>query len=378
MLAWVISRSAGRQRVEILKALAARAGLLILDEPTSVLAPPEMGDLFGLLRRFAAGGGAVLLITHKLREAREISERVTVLRAGRLVFHGRTADTTDDELTRHMIGQSLPLATASPLRPAVADDAPTALRVDRLCVSAADPRAALHDVSFQVRRGEILGIAGVEGNGQQTLFDALNGMSDPTSGSIEMLGEETTHAGPRRLRRLPLGRIPEDRHAAGLMLGLSVEDNLVLNDYDRPPLSRWGWRRGGAIRARTRELLGRFDIRVPGEARAVAARALSGGNQQKLVLARELQARPALLIAANPARGLDLGAVGYIHGQLRRQREDGAAILLISSDLDETLALSDRVAVLCRGRIVGIVPARENQRDRIGAMMAGVAGGDKE
>ena len=360
----------GRQRVEILKALAAGARLLILDEPTAVLSPPEVADLFAVLRRFTAGGGAVLLITHKLREVREISARVSVLRSGRLVFGRATADTTEAELVQQMVGRAVSLDTgADPARQRAAADAPTALRLENLSVEA-EGREALHDLSLQVRRGEILGIAGVEGNGQQTLFDALGGIRHPSAGRIEILGEDTTHFPPRRLRRLSLGRIPEDRHTTGLMLDLSIEDNLILADYDRPPLSRRGWRRAGQVRARTRDLFRRFDIRAPGL--RTTTRTLSGGNQQKIILARELHHDPALLVVANPVRGLDIGATEYVYGQLRRQREAGAAVLLISSDLEEVLALSDRVAVLYRGRLMGTVEAEESQRDRIGSMMAGV------
>ena len=312
----------------------------------------------------------MLLITHKLREVREISERVSVLRGGRLVFAGRTAATTEGQLVQEMVGRAVSLGTDTSVPPAaVAADAPIALSVRNLSVDA-EGREALHDVSLEVRRGEILGIAGVEGNGQQTLFDALGGIRRASAGRVEMLGQDTTRATPRQLRHLSLGRIPEDRHATGLMLDRTVEDNLILRHYDRPPLSRLGWRREGQVRLRTRELFRRFDIRAPGLRTVV--RTLSGGNQQKIILARELHENPALLIVANPVRGLDIGATEYVYGQLRRQREAGAAVLLISSDLEEILTLSDRIAVLYRGRLMGTVEASEAQRDRIGSMMAGV------
>ena len=313
----------------------------------------------------------MLLITHKLHEVREISSRVSVLRGGRLVFSGPTDATTEDELVQHLVGRPVSLhAGAGDVRPARAPNAATALRVENLSVDA-QGREALHAISLQVGSGEILGIAGVEGNGQQTLFDTLGGIRRASAGRIEMLGEDTTLATPRRLRHLSLGRIPEDRHATGLMLGLSVADNLILRHYNDPPLSRRGWRRNGQVRARTRDLFRRFDIRAPGLRTPV--RALSGGNQQKVVLARELHENPKLLIVANPVRGLDIGATEYVYGQLRRQRDAGAAILLISSDLEEILNLSDRVAVLYRGRLTSSVVASEGRRDQIGSMMAGVA-----
>jgi ABC-type uncharacterized transport system ATPase subunit len=360
----------GRQRVEILKALSAGARLLILDEPTAVLSPPEVAGLFDILRRFVAGGGAVLLITHKLREVREISTRVSVLRAGRLVFGSRTDETTEAGLAEQMVGRPVALTTgADPERGQVAADAPVVLRVSNLAAGAGG-RAALHDVSLAVRRGEILGIAGVEGNGQQTLFDVLGGVRHPAEGRIEIVGTDTTRFNARRLRRLSLGRIPEDRHTTGLLLDLSIEDNLILRHYDRPPLSRWGWRRRWQVQARARSLFRRFDIRAPSLRTTV--RVLSGGNQQKIVLARELHENPALLIVANPVRGLDIGATEYVYGQLQEQRKAGAAILLISSDLEEILALSDRVAVLYGGRLLGTVEASESRRNQIGSLMAGI------
>ena len=361
----------GRQRVEILKALDGGARLLILDEPTAVLSPPEVADLFAILRRFTAGGGAVLLITHKLREVREISARVSVLRAGRLVFGKPTHETTEAELIQQMVGRPVSLnADMAPARLDVSPEAPAVLRVEHLSVGGEDSEA-LRDISLHVRSGEILGIAGVEGNGQQPLFDTLTGVRHPSSGRIEILGKDTTRLTPRQLRHLSLGRIPEDRHTTGLMLGLSVEDNLILDDYDCPPLSRRGWRRDGQVRARTRELFRRFDIRAPGL--NTITRTLSGGNQQKIIIARELHDAPALLIVANPVRGLDIGATEYVYGQLRRQREAGAAILLISSDLEEILGLSDRVAVLYRGRLMGTMEASRDRRDEIGSLMAGIS-----
>jgi simple sugar transport system ATP-binding protein len=361
----------GRQRVEILKAVDGGARLLILDEPTAVLSPPEVADLFDFLRRFIEGGGAALLITHKLREVREISHRVSVLRAGRLVFNGLTGATTEQELVRHLVGRDVSLAESpGQARTPPQENAPTRLRVADLSVATAG-REALHDISLEVRRGEILGIAGVEGNGQETLFDALGGLQRVSAGHVEMLGEDTTHATPARLRRLSLGRIPEDRHATGLLLDLNIEANLILNLYNRAPYSSAGWRRDGPIRTLTRDLFLRFDIRAPGLQTIV--RSLSGGNQQKIILARELHRNPALLIVANPVRGLDIGATEYVYGQLRKQREAGAAILLISSDLEEILNLSDRVAVLYRGKLMGTLDAAQASRDRVGSMMAGFA-----
>ncbi len=359
-----------QQRVEIVKALYRGARLLILDEPTAVLTPPEVERLFGVLRRLVTSGRAVLLISHKLDEVMAISQRVSVLRDGRLIATLNTAETSPDALARLMVGRTVMLPALHPDAPTPQhrDDQP-ALRIENLSVPPVQGHDTLRDVSLNVYPGEILGIAGVDGNGQRALLETLCGIRKPASGAIHLLGHETTHLAPRQIAALNIGRIPDDRQTMGLLLDMPIRDNLILQNYDRAPLAWRGWRRPAQIGAFARELVSRFDIRVPGLATPV--RKLSGGNQQKVILAREMHHDPRVLIVANPTRGLDIGATEYVYQQLLRQREQGAAILLISSDLEEVLALSDRVAVMYEGAIVGTLPAAEASRDQVGLMMGG-------
>jgi simple sugar transport system ATP-binding protein len=361
-----------QQRVEILKTLAADARVLILDEPTAVLAPPEVEELFALLRRLTADGRAVLLITHKLPEVKQFSQRVSVLRGGRLIATHRTDEVTESQLVQEMVGRAVSLDVGRAARSHRRGPTP-ALRTIDLEVEEGDAGESLHGLSLEVFPGEILGVAGVEGNGQRALFEAVCGLRQAKSGMIEILG----HGGrpsPREARRLPIGRIPEDRATTGLLPEMSVAENLILRGYDRPPLSAYGWQRAGAIAERTRRLYAEFDMRASGLDAAVGR--LSGGNQQKIILARELSTEPELLVIANPVRGLDIGVTEYVYRLLAAQSERGCAVLLISCDLEEIMALSDRVAVLYRGELMGIVKTEESRRLEIGRMMAGVRVGE--
>ncbi len=355
-----------QQRVEILKALYRGADLLILDEPTAVLTPQEVHELFGILRGLAGEGRAVLFISHKLDEVMAVSHRVTVLRAGRVAGSAATGDVDVATLARLMVGRDVHPPRAA--RGTSAGD--VILDVDAL--EADDDRGlpGLRGVSFAVRAGEIFGIAGVDGNGQRELAEVVMGLRPARAGRVRIPGDGTARlaAGGSRVRRV--GHIPEDRNRTALVGLFTVAENLVLKRFREAPFTRRGLLDPRAIRRQAETLMHDFDIRAAGPGAPV--RTLSGGNQQKVVLARELAARPRLLVAAQPTRGLDIGATEYVHRRLLQEREAGHAVLLISTDLDEILALSDRVGVLSAGRLAAVLPAAEATRDRLGPLMAGL------
>jgi simple sugar transport system ATP-binding protein len=351
-----------QQRVEILKALSRDCRILILDEPTAVLVPNEVSALFDTLRSLVADGLSVVFISHKLAEVRAISDRVSVLRRGRLV--GTVAGSTDErELARMMVGRP----TFGVERPTDANPpskTPT-LRIRGLHVAGTHGLPALTDVSLDVGAGEILGVAGVSGNGQTELVELLSGMRPPTGGSVTVGGAEVAGLDPARMMSAGVGRIPEDRHAS-LIGDLSVAYNLVLERLD-------DFRSGGriderSVRDHATELMRRFDIRAGPDDPVTT---LSGGNIQKVLLARVLSRDPRVLVVSQPTRGLDVGATEYVRSQLLARRADGAAILLVSEDLDELLALADRLVVLYEGRVVGEMPAAEADIDQLGMLMAG-------
>jgi len=363
-----------QQRIEIVKALYGGAQLLILDEPTAVLTPPEVLSLFNILRRLTAAGRAALLISHKLEEVMAISQRVSVLRDGQRVVTVNAADSSPAELAQWMIGRPVSLMIDQAVDRSVdvvgKNTQPT--RIELAHVSVPPPldqrdRERLSDVSLMIEAGEILGIAGVDGNGQRALFEALCGLRTPNAGTIRQLGSDTTHWTARQVAALDIGRIADDRQTMGLLLAMPVRDNLTLRQLQ--PLAWHGWLRPAQSRAFARNLMRAFTIRAASDSTPV--RALSGGNQQKVILARELAGNPAALIVANPTRGLDIGATEYVHQQLREQRDRGAAVLLISSDLEEIFALSDRIGVLYSGKLIGLLSAAEADRQRIGLLMGG-------
>ena len=360
------------QRVEILKVLFRGARLLVLDEPTAVLSPPEVDELWGVLRRLRADGGTIVLITHKLDEVMEISDTVTVMRHGRTVARLRTAATTPEEIARIMVGRDVTLvgaATGRDVLPPVATSAGgAALEVRDLVVAAPGRPRALDGVSFAVAPGEILGIAGVEGNGQTELLEAIAGLHAPVSGTIRLGARDVTRADVRARAAAGLSHIPEDRHERGLVLDYSVADNLILGLQHA--YSRGITLDSGRIARDADQRIRDFDIR-PGEP-GLAARSLSGGNQQKIVIAREMTGRDySVLLAAQPTRGVDVGAIEFIHARLREARAAGKAILLVSADLAEVLALSDRVAVMYGGRIVAVLPRGEATEETLGPYMTG-------
>lgn len=356
-----------RQRVEIIKALYRGAALLILDEPTAVLTPQEANDLFVTLQQMKQDGHALIFISHKLREVVAISDRISVLRGGRLVATVPNQGVTRAMLARMMVGRDVLLDRAH--KPLEAGPVRLALRsVSALNVTG---QAALRNVTLEVHAGEILGVAGVSGNGQRELAEVVAGLRPLTGGSVELDGRNVSAWSPGKRTDAGLAYIPEERMHDGIVQEFSVAQNLVLQDYDHPPISRGLFLNFNAIAARGRELVSAFNIRTPSI--DTPTRSLSGGNIQKLILARELSRNPKVLVAAQPTRGVDIGATEYIHQRLLEQRAQGTATLLISEDLDEILALADRIAVIYEGRIMDIVPREQATAERLGLLMAGVA-----
>ena len=354
-----------QQRVEILKALHRQAEILILDEPTAVLSPPEVERLFEIIRGLRGQGRAIVFISHKLREVLEIADRVTVLRRGRVVGSTTPAEATEASLAAMMVGRPVLLRIEkAPARPGG-----EVLSVRDLRVRDGRGSVAADRLSLEIRAGEILGIAGVEGNGQTELVEAITGLRHVEAGRIVLAGRDVTNAGPRTLVDAGVSHVPEDRHKHGLVLAHPLADNLVLSRFDRVPFARGLRVIVAAIRSFARRLVGEFDIRAPSV--EVPAAALSGGNQQKAVLARELSRPVRLLVAAQPTRGVDVGSTELIHRTIVAARDGGAAVLLVSAELDEVLALADRVAVLYRGRIVETVDAATVDRGRLGVLMGG-------
>jgi general nucleoside transport system ATP-binding protein len=336
-----------QQRVEILKALYRGAEILILDEPTAVLTPQEATDLFEILRTLVREGMSVIFISHKLNEVLAIADRITVLRRGKRVDTIPREGATEQGLARMMVGREVLLRVEK--KPAEPEE--TLLGVEDLYVSDERDLPAVRGVSFDVRAGEIVAIAGVDGNGQTELVEALTGLRKPSEGRIVVAGEDVTTSAPRDHLDAGLGHIPEDRLRRGLVLEFSLAENLALHDYRKPPNSRFGWLQPRRIISWARRLLREFDVR--GGSAESRASTLSGGNQQKVVVAREVARDPRVLIAAQPTRGLDVGAIEFVHRRLVQERDEGRAILLVSLELEEVLSLADRILVIYEGRIVG-------------------------
>jgi ABC-type uncharacterized transport system ATPase subunit len=336
-----------QQRVEILKALYRRADILILDEPTAVLTPQEATELFGILRSLRQEGLAIVFISHKLNEVLEIADRVTVLRRGKMIETVPAEGATREGLARLMVGREVLLRVEKP----PAKPGESLLEVED--VSVADDRGlpAVRDVSFEVRAGEIVGIAGVDGNGQSELIDGITGLRGLESGRVSVGGRDVGDRGARAVIDAGVGHIPEDRHRYGLVLDFTLAENLALQDYRKEPDSRFGWLFPSRLIARARKLLQEFDVR--GGTPQTRAGALSGGNQQKVVVAREVDRDPRVLIAAQPTRGLDVGAIEFVHRRLVEERDEGRAVLLVSLELEEIISLADRILVMYEGRIVG-------------------------
>ena len=358
-----------QQRVEILKALNHDAELLILDEPTAVLTPQEIDALMQIMRSLAASGKSILFITHKLKEVKAVADVITVIRQGEVV--GR-AEPTDSEarLASMMVGRDVNLTVDK------ADAAPgeDVLTITDLVVRDDRGLPAVNGVSLTVRAGEIMALAGVQGNGQTELVEAIAGMRRVESGTVTLRGRDITNHSPRQVLDAGLGHVPEDRHLHGLVLSMSVADNLVLNTPRRAPFARHGSRNLAAVSANAEELVARFDIRTTSTQALVSS--LSGGNQQKVIVARELSRPLSVFVASQPTRGLDVGSIEYVHRQIVNQRDEGRGVLIVSSELDEVMALGDRIAVMHAGRISGVV-APTTSRETIGLLMAGVGGTDE-
>jgi general nucleoside transport system ATP-binding protein len=354
-----------QQRVEILKALYRGAEVLILDEPTAVLTPQEASELFEILRSLKAQGKSIIFISHKLNEVLEIADRITTLRRGVVVGTVPAAGATEEGLARMMVGREVLLRVdKKPPQPG----APL-LQVENLHVIDDRGLDAVRDVSLEVRGGEIVGIAGVDANGQSELIDAISGLRPVKSGRIMVDGEDITHAHAKDALDAGIGHIPEDRHRRGLVLPFTLAENLALSSYRKQPYSRWSFLNLRSIFARARRLLKEFDVRGGGP--YTPAFALSGGNQQKVVLAREIDGNPKVLIAAQPTRGLDVGAIEFVHRRLVEQRDAGRALLLVSLELEEILSLSDRILVIYEGRIVGEFPPTTTEEELGFAMTGG-------
>src|SRR6266511_4069620 len=336
-----------QQRVEILKALYRGAEILILDEPTAVLTPQEAHELFEIVRSLTEQGKSIVFITHKLNEVLEIADRITVLRQGKRIDTVPREGATQEGLARLMVGRDVVLRVDK----TPAEPAEPLLEVENLLVFDNRGLEACRGVSFQVRAGEIVGLAGVDGNGQTELIDALTGLRSPAAGHILVAQKDITSASARERLDLGVGHIPEDRQVRGLVLDFSLAENLALHDFRKEPDSKWGWLYPKRLIERAARLLKEFDVRG-GKPQTLAA-TLSGGNQQKVVVAREVSRDPKVLVAAQPTRGLDVGAIEFVHNRLVQERDEGRAILLVSLELEEILSLSDRILVIYEGRIVG-------------------------
>ncbi len=367
---------ADRQRVEILKVLYRGARTLILDEPTAVLVPQEVDALFDNLRELKAEGLTVIFISHKLGEVLTVADDITVIRRGTTVASVHPADVTPKQLAELMVGSELP---SPETRESTVTEVPM-LTVDSLHLSATDSdgavRAVLGGVSFTIHQGEVLGIAGVEGNGQAELVEAVMGMRDPDGGTITLDGSDISYAPTRRRRESGIGYIPEDRHRHGLLLEAPLWENRMLGHVTEPPNSKGGRLDLKAARADTARIVAEYDVRTPGI--EVTAASLSGGNQQKLIVGREMSHRPKLLIAAHPTRGVDVGAQAQIWDQIREARREGLAVLLISADLDELIGLSDTLRVMYRGRLVADADPATVTPEELGSAMTGAASGHLE
>ena len=356
-----------RQRVEIIKVLYRGAKILILDEPTAVLVPQEVDELFRNMRELKAAGTTILFIDHKLEEVLEISDTITVLRQGKTVATVKPADVTTADLAELMVGSELP--TPETTESTVTDE--VALEVRSLTVLDDDHRRVVDDVSVVVHRGEIVGVAGVEGNGQSELVNAVVGTDRVQAGAISLLGNDITHASVRRRREAGIGHVPQDRHHEGLLLEAPLWENAALGHQTKAPFSSGPWFNRAGARERMEHIREQFDVRTPDV--EVSAHALSGGNQQKLIIGREMSASPEVLIAAHPTRGIDVGAQAAVWDEIRRARRAGMATLLISADLEELIGLSDTIVVMYKGRLVAeLDPATITPRE-LGSFMTGAA-----
>ena len=364
-----------QQRTEILKMLYRDNEILIFDEPTAVLTPQEIQELLQIMRNLAAEGKSILFISHKLNEIMAVADRCSVLRKGKYIGTVNIADTTKAELSRMMVGRDVEFAVTK----GEAHPAEVVLDVKNLTVpSKVHKNNAVKNVSFQVHAGEIVCIAGIDGNGQSELVYAISGLEPASGGTITMCGVDITHAPIRRRSILGMSHIPEDRHKHGLVLDYTLEDNMILQRYFEPEFTdKFGFLRRKNIRAYAERLIEQYDVRS-GQGPVTVARSMSGGNQQKAIIAREIDKNPQLLIAVQPTRGLDVGAIEYIHKQIVAQRDAGKAVLLVSLELDEVMTVSDRILVMYEGEIVGELDPKTTTVEELGLYMAGAKKEAKE
>ena len=355
-----------QQRVEIVKALYRKANILILDEPTAVLTPQEAQDLIRIMHELTDKGVSIIFITHKLKEVLAVADRITVMRAGRVVGTTTPTESNEQKLAEMMVGREVILTVQKgPAKPGE-----EVLHVENLRVRDVRGLEAVSGVSFSVRAGEVLGIAGVQGNGQTELAEALTGLRPIESGHFTLAGNDLTNKAPRLITETGLAHIPEDRQRHGLVLSYTIRDNMVLCDYYRPPFGKRGVIQQKELDENAKKLIKEYDVRTPSP--FVAAGKLSGGNQQKVIVARELSRPVKLVIASQPTRGLDVGSIEYIHKEIVAMRNRGVAVLLVSAELDEIMSLSDRIAVMYRGEIVDTVNVKETSREKLGLLMAGI------
>ncbi|MCM3600127.1 ABC transporter ATP-binding protein [Robertmurraya korlensis] len=354
-----------QQRVEILKTLYRGAEILIFDEPTAVLTPQEIKELIQIMKTLIKEGKSIILITHKLKEIMEVCDRCTVIRKGVGIGTVNVSETNPNELASLMVGREVTFKTEK----ADAKPAQSVLEINGLVVKDSRGLTAVNNLNLDVKAGEILGIAGVDGNGQTELIEAISGLRKSESGSIQLNGKEIRNLSPRKITEAGTGHIPQDRHKHGLVLDFPIGENMVLQTYYKSPFSKAGVLNFKQIYQKAKSLIQEFDVRTPSE--FTLARALSGGNQQKAIIGREVDRNPDLLIAAQPTRGLDVGAIEFIHKRLIEQRDNGKAVLLLSFELDEILNVSDRIAVIYEGEIVAIVNPKETTEQELGLLMAG-------
>ena len=360
-----------QQRVEILKMLYRNAEVLIFDEPTAVLTPQEIEDLIKIMKNLIKEGKSIILITHKLKEIKEAADRCTVIRRGKYIGTVDVKETSEADMAKMMVGRQVSFKVekteSKPLE--------EVLRIENISVKNNKKVLGLKNFSLNVRKGEIVGIAGVEGNGQAELVEAITGMRNIEQGKIIFNGKDITKDSIRKRIEEGIAHIPEDRHKRGLILDYTMEDNLVLKVYKNRPFSKFGLMDRNKITDYANKIMGTFDVRS-GEGGKSIARSLSGGNQQKGIIGREIQSNPDLLIAVQPTRGLDVGSIEYIHKRLVEQRDNGKAVLLVSLELDEVLNVSDRIAIVNNGELIGIVNANDTDENEVGLMMAGIKRGE--
>ena len=354
-----------QQRVEILKTLYRGADILIFDEPTAVLTPSEIDELMAIMKNLVKEGKSIVLITHKLDEIRAVSDRVTVIRRGKSIETVEIAGATNADLAEMMVGRSVSFKTEKQ----AAQPKEVILSIKDLVVNENRGVPAVKNLSLDVRAGEIVGIAGIDGNGQSELIQAITGLRKIESGSVELKGQSIVGLHPRQITEMSVGHVPEDRHRDGLVLEMMISENIALQTYYKEPLSKKGILNYTNIIGYAKQLMQEFDVRAASE--IVPASALSGGNQQKAIIAREVDRNPDLLIVSQPTRGLDVGAIEYIHKRLIQERDNGKAVLVVSFELDEILNISDRIAVIHDGKIQGIVTPETTNKQELGVLMAG-------